>query len=334
MTLALYGKSRRRQWMLVALALIGIAGALSAAVAMLTPAGAASVTPTFVSGNPSCAGPNESLGFAHGFKPTPEGNPTGTFPLPNGGSITVTENGAQTGIDWTSTFPILAVIVKGGPNANVYYYTPGGSLGDTGLVTPLNNSQPFGLSHVEFCWNTDPTPTPTPTEPTEPPETVTETATPTPETPTPTNTPVTATPTNTPVTATPTNTPVTATPTNTPVTPTPTNTPVTPTSTPQVPTPTPEIPTPTPEIPTPVPTATPEPPTAVPTQAPTNVEPEPTETSAEAGERIPGPTPIAPSTGAGNGAAGGGLNLLLIVAGLAALGSGLTLTLAGKRQRG
>jgi len=87
------------------------------------------------------------------------------------------------------------------------------------------------------------------------------------ETPTPTNTPVT--PTSTPVT--PTSTPVT--PTSTPVTPTstpvtPTSTPVTPTSTPVTPTSTPVTPTSTPVTPTstPVtPTSTPVTPTATPT---------------------------------------------------------------------
>ena len=150
----------------------------------------------------------------------------------------------------------------------------------------------------------------------------------------------TATPTNTPVnTPTPTNTPVnTPTPTNTPVsTPTPTNTPVntpTPTNTPVLPTPTPEIPTPTPEDPT----ATPVPPTAtpVPTEAPNVIDPTatPTEVSAEAGVRT-GPTPIAPRTGAGDGGAtgAGGVNLLLVLAGLAGLIGGTTLAVAGKRRR-
>ena len=150
----------------------------------------------------------------------------------------------------------------------------------------------------------------------------------------------TATPTNTPVnTPTPTNTPVnTPTPTNTPAnTPTPTNTPVntpTPTNTPVLPTPTPEIPTPTPEDPT----ATPVPPTAtpVPTEAPNVIDPTatPTEVSAEAGVRT-GPTPIAPRTGAGDGGAtgAGGVNLLLVLAGLAGLSGGTTLAVAGKRRR-
>jgi hypothetical protein len=147
--------------------------------------------------------------------------------------------------DWTSTFVIDAVIVKGGPSANVYLY-PGGAVSGTGLAAPLNlaNNEPFDLGSVRFCYNQVATPTPTPTP--------TPTSTPT---PTPTNTP-TPTPTGTP-TPTPTSTP-TPTPTGTP-TPTPTSTPTpTPTSTP-TPTPT-STPTPTPtDTPTPTPTGTPTP---------------------------------------------------------------------------
>ena len=324
MTLALYGKSRRRQWMLAALALIGIAGALSAAFGLRQSASA--IVPGNVPLNPAHVGAQNSTFPDAGTEtcPTPPAGQAGWwgwhFLMPannNFTSLSVTFQSAGT----FSASPFPGSVFVATPDAShAYIWTPTDDILTAGSATSSGSNSFFNLSHT--CPGT------------EPPETVTPTSTPTPVTATPTNTPVTATPTNTPVTATPTNTPVTATPTNTPVTPTPTNTPVTPTSTPQVPTPTPEIPTPTPEIPTPVPTATPEPPTAVPTQAPTNVEPEPTETSAEAGERIPGPTPIAPSTGAGNGAAGGGLNLLLIVAGLAALGSGLTLTVAGNRRRG
>ena len=44
-----------------------------------------------------------------------------------------------------------AVIVKGGPAANVYYY-PGGTMADSGLSSPVNNSgKPAGLSNLTFC---------------------------------------------------------------------------------------------------------------------------------------------------------------------------------------
>jgi hypothetical protein len=46
-----------------------------------------------------------------------------------------------------------AVIAKGGPNANVYYYDPPVS-SDTGLSAPINpaTGRPYGLSHVTFCY--------------------------------------------------------------------------------------------------------------------------------------------------------------------------------------
>jgi VCBS repeat-containing protein len=116
-----------------------------------------SVPPTHEEGNPSCV----SLGYAAGFKPFSgnvgglEANPSGTFNVA-GGSITVTENSNGNGISWSSTFGIDAVIVKGGPNANVYVYDPPAeSTGDIGLVTPFNSgsNQLYGLSHVEFCYD-------------------------------------------------------------------------------------------------------------------------------------------------------------------------------------
>ncbi len=95
---------------------------------------------------------------------------------------------------------------------------------------------------------------------------------------------------------------------------------------------------------TPTPTATPEQPTATPTTpvdeetpTPTNTpEPAPTNPISQVeGERTPGPggTPIAPSTGAGAGTAGG-MNILLVLAGLVAISGGaLVLTFSRKRDR-
>ena len=53
---------------------------------------------------------------------------------------------------WKSEYPIGAVIVKGGPQANVYYYKyPTKS--DNCLAAPPNNSgKPAGLSNITFCW--------------------------------------------------------------------------------------------------------------------------------------------------------------------------------------
>lgn len=126
----------------------------------------ASVTPIVVSGNPNCAAINASSdpAFAHitsnfGFKIDPPAS--GTFTFTNGSgktltggapssptsTVTVTIQNSTT-FDWLSNRAIKAVIVKGGPNANVYPYNPF-SFGDTTLTT-VNNS--FGISHIEFCF--------------------------------------------------------------------------------------------------------------------------------------------------------------------------------------
>jgi hypothetical protein len=91
---------------------------------------------------------------------------------------------------------------------------------------------------------------------------------------------------------------------------------------------TPTVPPTTPATnpPTTVPT------TVAPTNAPTNT---PTNTPATniAGERTPGsasPTPIAPSTGGGLLGADGGVNILLILGGLLALSSGLSVAVMGR----
>lgn len=48
-------------------------------------------------------------------------------------------------------YKVGAVIVKGGPKANVYYY-PEGTLYDCGLSAPVNPSgKPAGLSNLTFC---------------------------------------------------------------------------------------------------------------------------------------------------------------------------------------
>jgi hypothetical protein len=107
-----------------------------------------------------------------------------------------------------------------------------------------------------------------------------------------------------------------------PSTPTPTATPTTPGQ------PTPSATPPTPGQPTNTPTATP---TNTPTPTPTN-----TPVTTIAGERTPGPgqspTPLAPATGYGFGASQGGMNLLLVVAGLISLSLGLGFLALGRRR--
>jgi hypothetical protein len=109
------------------------------------------VSPVEWPGNPTC----QDVGYPFGLKVDPPAS--GTYYLPdNSGSVTVNITGPGT-FDWSSTFGIDAVIAKGGPKANVYFYDPE-STGDTNLVTPTNpqNGKPYGLSHITFCYDVDP----------------------------------------------------------------------------------------------------------------------------------------------------------------------------------
>ncbi len=165
---------------------------------------AASVTPEQIAGNPTCG--DVRAGLLEAVRVEPVEN--GTFPFTaDGASHSVTlSNVTGTTFDWSSTLGMDVVVVKGGPNANGYTYDPPAeSLGDTDLHAPINpaNQQPYGLSHVSFCYDAGGathTPPPTPTSP--PP-------TPTPTSPPPTATTPPSTATSTPpggVTATPTGT--------------------------------------------------------------------------------------------------------------------------------
>ena len=88
-------------------------------------------------------------------------------------------NGTRDGetFDWTSDIPVQTVIVKDGPNANVYSYGSPGSTGGSGLHAPVNpeNDEYPDLSHVDFCYvpTAPPTTAPPTTAPptTEPPTT-------------------------------------------------------------------------------------------------------------------------------------------------------------------
>ena len=132
------------------LAVLGLVGAMGAGVA-----GSASVSPAVVEGNPSCA----DLGSPAGLKVEPPSSGEHTD-----GTLTVTVAIVDGEIDWTATLGVDAVIVKGGPVANVYAYAPA-STGDDGLVAATNpaTGEPYGISHVSFCYGTPTTTTTAPT---------------------------------------------------------------------------------------------------------------------------------------------------------------------------
>lgn len=132
----------------VAVVLAALAGAQAVSARMDAAASPTTPTPIYVAGNPTCT----DLGYAHGFKVDPPN--AGTYSIDGVHTVTVATDGVY--FDWTSTIGIDAVISKGGPNANQYVYDPPAeSFGDTGLHSPINatNDKPYGLSHIEFCYD-------------------------------------------------------------------------------------------------------------------------------------------------------------------------------------
>ena len=167
---------------------VGLAAA-AGAVALFTvlPATATHVNPTLVPGNASCPAGTTELKV----EPVTDG----TF---SDGTLTVTIDVRDTAggqvFDWTSNIGVDAVIAKGGPNSNVYTYSPE-SIGDTGLHAPANASGKFaGLSHISFCYDVEVPPTTTPPTTTPPTTTPPTTTPPSTSTTTTTETPSTSTP--------------------------------------------------------------------------------------------------------------------------------------------
>lgn len=106
------------------------------------------VDPVFVDDNPSC----EDLGYDFEYKVDPPNS--GAYVVLPGLTINVTNDGTY--VSWSANFGIDAVIVKGGPNANLYVYDPPAeSFGDSGLHSPINasNGTPYGVSHISFCYD-------------------------------------------------------------------------------------------------------------------------------------------------------------------------------------
>lgn len=108
-------------------------------------------------GNITCQEAAENIGLS-GYQYS-----TGRIDYTNGsfsnnfGIFQVTTDG--TNVDWSVTPPAgfcvenIAIIVKGGKGANVYYYN-NGETSDSGLTSPVNASgSPAGLSNLTICYN-------------------------------------------------------------------------------------------------------------------------------------------------------------------------------------
>ncbi len=109
-------------------------------------------------GNRDCADVAAAFGASFIYSSDKVDYENGAFQgsFPAGLNVTV-EEGKYVSFSGTvfwknKTLCVGAVIVKGGNDANVYYY-PGGSYGDSGLAAPLNpNGMPAGLSNLTFCF--------------------------------------------------------------------------------------------------------------------------------------------------------------------------------------
>ncbi|MFI8190801.1 hypothetical protein ACIF8T_18635 [Streptomyces sp. NPDC085946] len=79
----------------------------------------------------------------------------GTFGPVTVSDITDEDEGAGQTFDFdvTGDWAVAGVIVKGGPNANLYDYRPNGIGSDENLHAPINpnSGRYYGLSHIDFC---------------------------------------------------------------------------------------------------------------------------------------------------------------------------------------
>jgi hypothetical protein len=100
--------------------------------------------PQRIEGNPTCA---QLIPGSREIKIEPAPTSGETY-----GPVTITKVAGSV-IDFTSTVPILGVVMKGSNAGNFYDYRPDGVLADQGLVTPTNASGgPAGISHISLCW--------------------------------------------------------------------------------------------------------------------------------------------------------------------------------------
>jgi len=106
------------------------------------------ITPISVAGNPTCQTFDpEAIELKDDSPPF-----NGTLTSPYGSVSYSSSDGVY--FDWSSTLPLDAVFVKGGPGGNLYSYSPEAT-GDTHLHSPVNpnNGEPFAISHISFCFD-------------------------------------------------------------------------------------------------------------------------------------------------------------------------------------
>jgi hypothetical protein len=106
---------------------------------------AAEASPRFVEGNPSsCAAAIPEAADLLTFKVDPA--KSGTYTSSDAG-VTVSIDASEKTFSFTSDVPLEWIIVKGGPGANIYTFSPPVASAE-GLVAPDDK----GLSHLDFCY--------------------------------------------------------------------------------------------------------------------------------------------------------------------------------------
>lgn len=119
------------------------------------------VQPELLTGNQNCAQVLSEDEFLFEYRDNSPSDDEVDLAVASGGLVEGTlvievDEGAQT-FDFTveDGDPVVAVVVKGGSNANLFDYRPAGTHADTDLHAPLNpqNDSFYGLSHISFCFS-------------------------------------------------------------------------------------------------------------------------------------------------------------------------------------
>jgi hypothetical protein len=131
------------------LALIGLGVAVMPAFGSHTPPPL--VHPVEAAANPACADVGSTAEFEVKLDPA---NP-GPYSVSGPGGVTIT--GTISSDDLSASFDVsggraIDVIIKGGPNANVYHYDPGVTA-DSALVAPAKGRSTYGISHIVYCYS-------------------------------------------------------------------------------------------------------------------------------------------------------------------------------------
>lgn len=138
-----------------------LSGGIAAGALLLSaaPSMAASVSPTVVDGNPTCA--QLGAGWSE-LKVDPPAS--GTYTSGDGAltvSVTVKDGGQSFDFSVADGELVEAAFAKGGSQGgNLYSYTPAGSGGDSDLEAPITggSGDNAALSHISFCYVPDKTP--------------------------------------------------------------------------------------------------------------------------------------------------------------------------------